>query len=116
MKKVNNEPKSLIDMLKINGFDDKSSKLIMELVENGRSVYENDLHPIGGSLKDITPTQNNMENVFLWVNVCIEIWKECVENGVELISGEFHKVGDYLSITLSEKVMESELIVMERLS
>ena len=110
--KDNKNTTSLVETLKSRGYDNKNTKLIMELVELGSGFYDGFKRGlIGGNLKDITPTQNNLPNVLLWVNVCIEVWKECSENGVELKMGEFDKVGDFLTETLIIKMMDSELVV-----
>jgi len=112
----NNNTTSLVQILKMRGYDDRNSKLIEELVELGSGIYDGvkrdvEMSGLPTTLKDITPTLKNIPNVLLWIDVCIEIWEECSENGVELKMGEFDKVGDFLTETLIIKMMESELVV-----
>tara|TARA_B100000315_G_C14539919_1_gene570365 strand:- start:1018 stop:1347 length:330 start_codon:yes stop_codon:yes gene_type:complete len=103
---------NLEEYIKENGFNSKDTEKIVELVDVGQNVY-NTLKEgtLVGSLNDITPSEDNFENYVYWVHTCIEIFKECNEQGIELITGEYDKVGDVLTEILMNKVFEQNFLV-----
>ena len=103
---------NLQEYIKENGYNSEDTDKIVELVDVGQNVY-NVLKQgsLVGSLKDITPSEENFENFVYWVHSCIEIFKECNKQGLELVKGEYHKVGDELTDILIDKVFEQNFLV-----